>query len=39
MTSLLTIKRPVLPGEALPPLPPKWTAPAPSLPPLSRSAS
>lgn len=35
--STLPKKRPVLPGESLPPAPPVWPAPAPQLPPVGLS--
>ena len=34
MKSIIRKQRPVLPGESLPPLPPKYKKPAPQLPPL-----
>jgi hypothetical protein len=37
MTSVLSRQRPVLPGEALPPMPPAWPTPAPVLPTFPRA--
>ena len=37
MTSVISRQRPVLPGEALPPMPPAWPSPAPQLPPVGLS--
>lgn len=37
MISTITRKRPILPGETLPPMPPAWPAPAPQLPPVGLS--
>ena len=37
MTSVLSLKRPVLPGETLPPRPVKWPGNPPQLPPVGLS--